>query len=305
MIDVDAFLHVQGPLYDVRSPIEFTQGTISGAINLPLFSDEERTAVGTTYKQQCPQDAFLLGLKIAGPKLASFVTEALKREREGPARVFCFRGGQRSGSIAWLFRTAGLETHTLQGGYKRFRTWVQQILKQSLKLVVLGGLTGSGKTAFLHQLQKEGKQIIDLENLANHRGSVFGQLDKQPTYESFENRLALHIASLNTQETIFVEDESRMIGTCKIPDAFFLQMQTAPMQLIETSTEIRVKRLVEEYGQLPEDTLIQAVYSLKKRLGPNRTEEAIAAIIAKDLPKAVILLLHYYDKSYLYSLGKR
>lgn len=300
----EEFIKSPGFLIDVRSPGEFLQGTIPGAINLPLFSDQERAEVGTLYKQVSPECAFLRGLEIAGPKLSCFVTEALKYK--SPLRVFCFRGGKRSGSMACLFKSAGIQTSILHGGYKAYRTYVQDLFTQKLDLRVIGGLSGSGKTALLHQLARDGHQVIDLEALAGHRGSVFGLLGKtwQPSSESFENQLGFVLAHLDPSKPVWIEDESRMIGSCKIPDALYSKMLAAPLLFVESSIEERLKCLVQDYGTFPKNELIQASLSLKKRLGEVRTKEVIACIEEDDLSKAASLLLSYYDKTYLYSIKK-
>lgn len=300
------FLKVQGPLYDVRSPLEYIHGTIPEALNLPLFTDEERKGVGTLYKQN-PTAAFLLGLKFAGPKLSFFAEEGIKRNLEGIARIFCFRGGQRSGSMAWLFRSSGVKTVTLQGGYKAFRRFVLNTFCKSYNFQVIGGMSGSGKTDFLYQLKSEGKQVIDLEGLAQHKGSAFGLLGKpaQPSSEAFENALAYQLHLMNADEPIWIEDESRMIGSCKIPDPIYLQMKTASFHLLEVSKEKRLERLLVEYGCCHQDDLIAATLSLKKKLGELSTKKIITCIQNQELKEAASLLLEYYDKTYLYSMRKR
>lgn len=298
---LEEFLKSPGPLLDVRSPGEFLDGTIPGAINLPLFSDQERAEVGTLYKQVSPEKAFLHGLKVAGPKLEHFTSVALKYK--SPLRVFCFRGGQRSGSMAWLFRSAGIETTVLKGGYKAYRRFIMTLFSRKWDLRVIGGLTGSGKTALLQKLKH---QVIDLEACAGHRGSAFGLLgkDKQPTTESFENQIGYILAHLDPSKPVWIEDESRMIGTCKIPDALYSQILTSPLLFLESPLEERLKCLVDDYGSFPKQDLIQAAKNLKKRLGDLRIKEVIAHIEQDQLSKAASLLLNYYDQTYLYSISK-
>lgn len=304
ILPVEEFIKSPGHLIDVRSPGEFLQGSIPGASNLPLFTDQERAEVGTLYKQVSPESAFLRGLEISGPKLSRFVSEAHKHK--SPLRVFCFRGGQRSGSMAWLFRSAGIQTTTLQGGYKAFRRDILELFSQKLDLRVIGGLSGSGKTALLQQLKLEGHQTIDLEALAGHCGSAFGLLGKckQPTSESFENQLGFILAHLDPSKPIWIEDESRMIGSCKIPDALYSQISGAPLLFIESPLEERLKCLLRDYGSIPKQELISATIVLKKRLGEVRTKEIIAYIEEGDLSKAATLLLSYYDQTYLFSISK-
>ena len=179
------------PLLDVRSPAEFEQGHIPGAINVALFTNEERARVGTIYKTQGKDEAVLEGLRIVGPKMASIVEQALELAPERKLKVHCWRGGMRSGSVGWLLRQAGFSVEVLNGGYKAYRQKVLQELANPFNFVVVGGPTGSGKTHVLKALQNSGEQVIDLEGLAHHRGSAFGHmgLEEQPSSEYFENLL--------------------------------------------------------------------------------------------------------------------
>lgn len=302
MLHVEDFLHAPGPLYDIRSPGEFLQGTLPGAINLPLFSDEERKRVGTVYKKQSPQAAFLLGLDYVGPKMREFVE---KVEAKNP-RLFCFRGGMRSQSMGWLFSQAGMKPLLLKGGYKVFREFVLSTLERTYSLHVLGGLTGSGKTSYLHALKKEGQQILDLEGLARHKGSAFGKMqgEIQPTNEQFENSIAALLWKMDPQKPLWIEDESRMIGSCKVPDTLYKQIQRSPLYLLHTPLEQRVELLVDEYGKHPQHQLKEAVICIKKRLGGARTELILDYIDTKQLKKAVSLLLEYYDRAYMFSIQR-
>ena len=177
------------PIVDVRSPKEYQLAHIPGAINIPLFNDAERAMVGTTYKHEGREKAITQGLELVGPKMAEFVAEGKRILQEHQAvyiTMHCWRGGMRSKSMATLFNFAGIPTLTITGGYKVYRNAVQQSFANPLHLIVLGGKTGSAKTAILQALQQQGEQIIDLEKLANHKGSAFGQLgeDPQPSSES-------------------------------------------------------------------------------------------------------------------------
>ncbi|MGE4332621.1 MAG: tRNA 2-selenouridine(34) synthase MnmH, partial [Macellibacteroides sp.] len=179
-----------GIMIDVRSPSEFEAGHIPGARNLPLFSDNERAEIGTRYVQYGKDNAVERGLEIVGPKLAGFVKQARLWADGTPIYMYCWRGGMRSGSMAWLFRTAGLTTYLLSGGYKAYRNSFAQLLEaHPWQLLILGGPTGCGKTEVLHQLQRMEQQVIDLEGLAHHKGSAFGSLGEtaQPSTEQFTN----------------------------------------------------------------------------------------------------------------------
>ncbi|MBK8554971.1 MAG: tRNA 2-selenouridine(34) synthase MnmH [Lewinellaceae bacterium] len=210
-------------LLDVRSPGEYAQGHIPGAFSFPLFSDEERARVGTTYKQANPEAALLLGLDLVGPKMGHFVVEALKLSRNKKLAVHCWRGGQRSKSMAWLLRLAGCDVVTLNGGYKAFRhEALDQYHLHPYNLRVVGGRTGSGKTKVLQALRDMGEQIIDLEGLAHHKGSAFGAIgeQEQPSVEQFENDLFFALRALDPQKRIWIENESRSIGRVYIPTGF-------------------------------------------------------------------------------------
>lgn len=299
------FLNLQAPLIDVRSPIEYGHAHIPQAESLPLFSDEERSAVGTCYKQSGAKPALLLGLSFAGPKLSSFAEAAMKL---GPkVRLYCFRGGMRSSSMAWLFEQAGVEATTLKGGYKAFRGFALNSFKKPFRFQLLGGLTGSGKTALLKNLKIQGEQILDLEELAGHRGSAFGLLGYPPqcSTEQFENRIALALHEMDVARTIWVEDESRKIGICKIPDYLYEQMKMAPLYVMEVPFEERIERLIEYYGKYSTEDLTTSVLKLSKRLGGVRTKEVLHAIQQGSLATACALLLEYYDATYRFSLKDR
>lgn len=301
------FLAAPGILLDVRSPGEYAQGHIPGSLSLPLFSNEERAEVGTCYKQQGRDRAVELGLAITGPKLAQFVSRAKALAPDRTLRIHCWRGGMRSGSMAWLMETAGFKVSLLDRGYKGFRQWVRTTLAISKPVLTLGGMTGTGKTAVLHALATEGEQILDLEQLANHRGSSYGNLGlpPQPTTEQFENLIALEWATLKNDRPTWIEAESRMVGSCRVPDELFLQMMAAPVFQIERSRSERVEYLVEIYGAANSDDLITATERLKKRLGGERTQVAIQSIQQGDLATAIEVVLNYYDKTYHYDLQRR
>lgn len=306
-LNVEPFLALPGPLYDVRSPKEFLHATLPSAMSLPLFSDEERAEVGTLYKQKGQESAIVLGLKIVGPKMSYFSETALSRKSEGPPRVFCWRGGMRSRSMAWLFDTLGLKPITLKGGYKAFRRWSLQKLTETYTFITIGGYTGSRKTDILKMLQKQGEQILDLEALAHHRGSAFGTLgqDNQPSNEDFENKIAVNLHHLRKDRPIFVEDESRMIGICKIPNPIYDQIKKAKVIFIDVPLEERISHLIAQYGTYPKEKLIESASRLNKKLGGKRCDEICALIENQDLNNATRHLLDYYDSAYHYSLERR
>ncbi len=307
-LPITDWLAITAPVIDVRSPGEFARGHIPGAVNVPLFSDAERAVVGTLYKQQGRDPAMLEGLRIVGPKLAGMVEQARTIAPDGRIRVHCWRGGERSGSVAWLLDKAGFaEVHPLKGGYKSFRHHVLAALEQPVPLRVLGGYTGSGKTGMLHALAQAGERVIDLEGLAHHKGSAFGAIGQapQPTTEHFENRLWQALHALGTDAPIWVEDESVMIGRVKLPNAFFQRMREAPVVFVDVPLEQRVQRLVADYGGAPKEQLAEAIDRIRKRLGPQHAKAALEALEAGDLHAVAAITLRYYDRAYLHGLAGR
>lgn len=304
----EEFLKKEGVLFDVRSPSEFLKGHIPGAISFPLFSNEERAKVGTVYKQQGHDPAVLLGFELLGPKLALIAKEG--RALAGPSkrvRLYCARGGLRSQTIAWILKTAGVECTLLSSGYKAFRNWSLKQFKIEYDLRILGGFSGSGKTETLYDLKEKGEQIVDLEKLANHRGSAFGHLGNspQPSVEHFENKLAMELFSHDFTSPIWIEDESRMIGSCPIPKELFERMRKKPIYWIDCDREKRVERLFKEYGAFPKEELIDGVSRLVKKLGGARTEETILAIKEGKIRSFISFMLEYYDQRYSYALQKQ
>lgn len=301
------FLNAPGVLLDVRSPGEYAHGHIPGAINLPLFSDGERAQVGTCYKQQGRDEAVELGLTIVGPKMAYFVQQAKQRSSDRVLRIHCWRGGMRSGSMAWLMETAGFRVSLLDKGYKGFRQWVRETLAQPRQVLTLGGMTGTGKTAVLQALAEQGEQILDLEAFANHRGSSYGALGlpPQPSTEQFENLIARQWATFDPARPVWIEAESRMVGTCRVPDEIFHQMMKAPVLQIERSHADRLGLLLEVYGKADPAELIAATERIARRLGGQHAKQAIENIQQGSLADAIALVLNYYDKTYRHDLQRR
>lgn len=301
----DYFSNYQQTLIvDVRSPGEYSKGHIPGALNLPLFSDEERKKVGTTYKQNSPKIALYQGLDIVGPKMSYFL-KRINKTGHSNIIVHCWRGGKRSQSMAWLLEFAGFKVKYLLGGYKAFRNFIQdEIFKRPLYLILLGGRTGMGKTNILQELQNNGEQIIDLEGIARHKGSAFGHLGEtpQPTNEHFENELGLKILSLNTSQCVWVENESRTIGINAIPLSFWLLMKKAPLLNIEVSKELRLKNILKDYGQYSTIELSYAFKKIEKKIGGHNLKVALNALEENNLIEAIDIAINYYDKTYDYNL---
>lgn len=321
------------PVLDVRSPGEYAIAHMPNAYNLPLFSDEERKVVGTAYKQQSREKAIKIGLDYFGVKMRLMVEEAeslckkitaLKNKdivlkggepntvRENCILVHCWRGGMRSAGVAWLLDLYGFKVYSLAGGYKTYREWVRLQFEQAWPLVVLGGYTGSGKTLVIHQLLQLGHPVIDLENLANHKGSAFGSLGEapQPKQEMFENLLAeklveIQLADPELKNKIYIEDESQRIGALNIPPNFWIQMRSSPIRFLEIPFEERLTLLTEEYGRFNAPELTDATIRIQKRLGPQETKKAIEFLELNDKKECFRILLKYYDKYYERGLNNR
>lgn len=307
-LPIEDWLAQGTPIIDVRSPGEYQRGHVPGALNVPLFTNEERAVVGTLYKQQGRDAALLEGLRIVGPRLSVMVEESQRIAPNGCIRVHCWRGGERSGSVGWLLDKAGFkEVHTLQRGYKAFRNHILRELERPLPLRVLGGYTGSGKTETLERLKEQGEQVIDLEDLASHKGSSFGGLGAgpQPTTEHFENLLWSRMNALNRERPIWVEDESAMIGRVSLPRAFFAQMRAAQLYFVEVPMDQRANRLLAEYGSFPTADLAEAVQRIGRRIGPQHCKRALDALGNNDLREVVLITLGYYDRSYLFGVSQR
>ena len=306
-LSCDCFLKAGGPLLDVRSPGEFARGHLPGAHNLPLFSDEGRAAVGTLYARRGRRAAVRHGLELVGPRLAALAEQAAAlAAAEANLRLHCWRGGLRSSSTAWLLETYDLPCILLDGGYKAFRRWLRQALDQPRPVVLLGGHTGSGKTDVLHALRSAGAQTLDLEGLARHRGSSFGGLGQpcQPTTEQFENDIAMALQAASPHRVLWIEAESVQVGRCRIPSELFHQMQQAPLVELQRPEQERLDHLLATYGPMPRQELMEATRRIGKRLGPQRTQQAVEAIAAGNLRRACQVILDYYDRTYAHGLAR-
>ncbi len=309
LLPVEQFLEMSAryPVGDVRTPAEYRQGHFPGAVNIALFTDDERALVGTLYKKTSPQKAFDEGLRITGPKMISYVEQARRVARENTILLYCWRGGMRSGSMGWLFETAGMTVYLLKGGYKAFRSHIRESFARPARLLVLGGMTGSGKTDILHALKEMGEQVIDLEGRAHHKGSAFGALGQpdQPTTEQFENDLFTDWNALDLRKPVWVEDESRSVGRVFVPEELFRQMRKSPLITVNLDLTYRIDRLVRDYALFDPEALIASILRIQKRLGGVNTQKCIEAIRKKNFREATSILLHYYDKSYKHTMSAR
>jgi len=308
-IDINDLLKLDNniPVVDVRTPAEFEQGHICGAYNIPLFTNEERVLVGTAYKQVGREQAILLGFDLTGSKWSGFIKRALEIAPGKVIALHCWRGGMRSGAMAWALNLYGFDVYLLQGGYKKYRRWVLDKFDEKFNIRVLGGLTGSGKTKVLAALKTFGQQVIDLEGLAQHQGSVYGSMNimVQPSQEQFENNLATQLHKLNPEQPIWLEDESITIGQRFIPKPLWGQMREASVAVLQVPVDERVNFLVNEYGKIDKDFLKAGTEKIWKRLGPEQTKNALAAIAENRMADFIRIVLVYYDKTYRLGLSKR
>jgi tRNA 2-selenouridine synthase len=338
-INIEQFLELakQHPVIDVRSPGEYNHAHMPGANSLPLFTDEERKIVGTAYKQESREQAIKLGLDFFGPKMRKMVeeVESLVRSQESGVRnselqtrnsilVYCWRGGMRSGAVSWLLDMYGFKVYTLIGGYKKFRNYVLDTFKLPFQFNILSGYTGSGKTEVLKAMKEKGERVIDLEGIANHKGSAFGNIGmpKQPGQEMFENLLATELrqSMVNSEwsikdsphspltihySPIWLEDESQRIGLVNLPNDFWKTMRQSPIYFLDIPFEERLKHIVEEYGQLDRQRMIDAIGRIREKLGGLNAKTAIQLLEEGNTTESFRILLKYYDKFYLKALHNR
>jgi tRNA 2-selenouridine synthase len=312
---------------DVRAPVEFAAGSMPGAVNLPLLNDEERRLVGTIYKERGQEAAVALGHSLVSGSVKEERIQAWMEEirRRPDTVIYCFRGGLRSQiTQAWL-QERGFHRPIVKGGYKALRKFLTAAIEKeapSIKFRVITGPTGSGKTAFL---RSSGKPYLDLEAIARHRGSAFGSTaQRQPTQADFENRIAAELLRLRGSEEVLVEDESRMIGRCYLPEPLMQAMQRSPLLSLEVSLEERVENILKEYvigpngpHSPPFDSLRASVSAISRKLGHLRAQEIIGDInLAQsrfeqggglEENKAWIrkILVWYYDPLYQFSLDRK
>jgi tRNA 2-selenouridine synthase len=308
-VSIEDFLSLRRtmPVIDVRSPGEYAQGHIVGAINIPLLNDKERVIVGTAYKKQGQLTAIKEGFRLVGPRLLAIINETESIANGNQVLVHCWRGGMRSNNFSQFVGMARIKSITLVGGYKAYRQLALQTFQKKLNLTLLTGCTGSGKSEVLRALREAGEQILDLEELANHKGSAFGGLmmPEQPTTEQFHNNLFEAMLKLDLTKRIWVEDESITIGKVSLPVDFWRQMQTSSLIQMHVEKEVRIKRLVNEYGIADKQEFGKAMEKIAKRLGGQQLKEAKEKLALNDMAATIDILLTYYDKYYLGSIDKK
>lgn len=289
---------------DLRSEFEFNDATIPGSINIPIFNDEERKLVGTSYKQEDAEKAKILGLEIVGRKLPHIYREISRlSENEEQLVFFCARGGYRSSSIVSLLSSIGRDPIKLEGGYKAYRNYVLEMLPEiveDVQFVVLYGNTGTGKTEILKQLKNQGADILDLEGAANHRGSTLGSvgLGEQNSQKMFES-LVYHSLKNRRGKLVFTEGESKRIGKNVIPDCIFDKIKSGIHLSITCPLDYRVETIFKDYVHGTDEELIEAITCLKKRIGKSKVDDYITKIKNNKYREVIEdLMVAYYDPLY-------
>lgn len=291
---------------DVRSPTEYAESTIPGSINIPIFTDGERAEVGTLYKQKGQTAAEERGLEIFSGKLPSFI-HAFKQIPTSKT-VFCWRGGMRSKTAATVLDLMGIHANRLTGGIRTYRRWVVDYLQHASftpDIIVLNGFTGTGKTEILKRLKEHGYPIIDLEGMANHRGSIFGQVGKSPSNQKrFDSLLSEELIRYQDAPFVFMEGESKRIGRVVMPDFLYDKKEHGTQVFIQLPMEERIQTILNDYQpwKYPEQ-INEAFQIIKKRIHTPVAKEIDDAIQNEDYVSAVPLLLsYYYDPRYNHSI---
>lgn len=297
---------LDNPLYiDVRSPAEYEEDHIPGAVNMPIFDNEERREIGTLYKMVSREDAVKRGSEIGGKRIGAII-DSIMSNRDREIVIYCARGGMRSGSVTSLVNALGIKTWRIRDGYRAYRSSVTGYLESVVirpQLFVLQGLTGAGKTEILGFIENS----IDLEDMAGHRSSLFGGIGlKQNSQKSFETRLALRLRELDGAEYAVIEGESKKIGNLHIPDNIFRQMRNSPVIYIDTPLDRRVSIIKSEYARFNDhERIMEIVLSLTKRLGQEKTSELADLYREGKIDEFVeILLVEYYDRLYRHTLDR-
>ncbi len=308
-------LRDQGALFvDARSPGEYAEATIPGAVNVPIFDDGERVRVGTVYKQQGRGVAHRLAVEMVSPKIPAMVDQVARARGDSaqPVVVFCWRGGMRSRALTSFLELAGIPALQLVGGHKGFRALVREFLERGEwgRLLVLRGLTGVGKTRLLKRLAEQGYPVLDLEGLANHRGSAFGALglSAQPTQKSFDASLWDALRRIPVEGFALAEGESKLIGKIALPPRLHQALQVETSLWIEASLDYRVEVILQEYPARDElkASFAERILALKRRLGGETVERLLGLLEAGQWQHLVReLMVLYYDPLYCHTRPER
>lgn len=305
-ISLEELFRLDDPvIIDVRSPSEFFEDHIPGAINVPLFLDDERKAVGTTYKSEGRQRAILQGTEFVGRRLPEIVEPILALKGKTVV-LYCFRGGMRSKSVAQLMSSLGMKLYRLKGGYKSYRRHVHSQMQQiecPVPLFVLQGLTGSGKTEILQNME----YAIDLEGMAAHRSSLFGAMGKRPRSQKwFETSLLQRMKELRDAPYAIVEGESRKLGNLHIPDSFFAQMRRSPVILVTTPMDRRVEIILQDYMEKFDLSSTLAILDgMPRGISRQKVQELKDLLTSEQYHDFTAMLLeYYYDPLYSHTLDR-
>ncbi len=294
-------------IIDARTPAEYAEDHIPGAVSAPVLDDEQRAEVGTLYKQVSPFDAKKLGAALVAKNVAAHIERHFRdKPKDWKPLVYCWRGGKRSGAMAHILREVGWDAATLEGGYRAYRRWVVsqlETLPAAFQLIVVHGPTGSGKSRFLGSLRRAGAQVLDLEELAAHRGSVLGNLPDrpQPSQKMFDSLLLRELGALDAAKPVFVEGESKKIGQLHVPDALIQRMRASECVVLDTDNETRVTLLLEEYRHFLEDrrgleAQLDCLVSLHGRERIAQWKDLAASGEWREFVRR--LLVEHYDPAY-------
>lgn len=296
-------------LIDVRTPKEFAEEAIPGAVNIPLLLDDERVEVGTAYKQVSPETAKEIGIEAIAKRLPAIFKEVQAISGKGKIVFYCARGGMRSGSIAALFSALGYKCWKLEGGYRAYRTHIlQEIpkLNEGIKYLILHGKTGIGKTKVLQSLEKKGYNVLDLEKFANHKGSFFGALcEAEPQSQKKFESLIFHYLHENKPEYVLAESESKRIGNVYVPDSIFDSLLTGDHLMLDTPIEHRAHIIMEDYAKATSEELKMCLEKVKRYANKEDYMEYEILFNENKLEElAKILMVKYYDPLYQKSIDK-
>jgi len=298
-------------IIDARSPAEFAEDHIPGAINCPVLDNEQRIVVGTLYKQSSPFDARKVGAVLVARNVANHIERFFSDKPKGwKPLVYCWRGGQRSGAFTHILREVGWSAKRLQGGYKSWRHHVIEqldVVPKALRFTVVAGPTGSAKTRVLEALQRQGQQVLNLEALAQHKGSVLGDLpgQPQPSQKMFETLVLEQLGRFDPARTVFVESESKKVGQLRVPDAVYQGIQSGNWLRVQANMEQRVQYLLRDYDYfLSGPVLEQQLDRLKELCGGETVNRWKSLAASKDFATLVMeLLSQHYDRHYLRSMS--
>ena len=298
---------------DARTPAEYALDHIPGAVSAPVLDDAQRAEVGTLYKQVSPFEAKKLGAALIAQNVSRHIEHLFRgKEKDWRPLVYCWRGGKRSGAMAHILREVGWDAKTLEGGYRAYRRWVVDelaIRPSQLEFIVVHGPTGSGKSRFLGALAKAGAQVLDLEALAAHRGSVLGGLpnEPQPSQKWFESQVLADLDRCDRAKPVFVEAESKKIGQIQVPEALMERMRASRCLTLDTDTATRVTLLLEEYRHFLQDrealnAQLDCLVALHGRERINEWKALAAAGSWREFVER--LLVQHYDPAYKRSSTK-